>query len=116
MDDVYSLSDTLIQERIGNTIRSIRLKQNITQRSLAEYAELSLSTVKKIEGGNIGSFEALLRILRILGKLDVFQPLITEDQLSPSEYYELVTSAKKKIRKRAVGKINKHDNKEDSEW
>ena len=39
---------------------------------------------QKIEKGEIGSFDSLLRVLRTLGKLDVFQPLVDEEQLSPS--------------------------------
>ena len=89
MNDLYALSDTMILQRIGSKIKNLRLRQNITQSSLAESAGVSLSTVKKIEGGEIGSFDSLLRLLRTLGKLDVFQPLVEEEELSPGEYYEL---------------------------
>lgn len=109
------LADTMIQQRIGDNLKSVRLKQNITQQSLAESAGVSLSTVKKIENGEISSFGSLLRILRVLGKLDSLQSLIEEEQLSPNEYYELVHAAQKKMRKRAVGRIN-DKKKEVSEW
>ena len=57
-----------------------------------------------------------MRVLRTLGKLDVLQPLVDEEQLSPSEYYHLVQSnAAKHQRQRAVGQLNK-TNKEESEW
>ena len=68
-----------------------------------------------IEKGDIRSFDSLLRIMRTLGKLDVLQPLIEEDQLSPSEYYKMVQSSKTTLRKRAAGKLNSN-NKEESEW
>lgn len=115
MDDIYVLADTMIQRRIGEKLKAVRLKQNITQKSLAESAEVSLSTVKKIENGEISSFGSLLRILRILGKLDSLQSLVNEEQLSPNEYYNLVHAAHKKTRKRAVGRIN-DKTKEESEW
>ncbi|MDE6439848.1 MAG: helix-turn-helix domain-containing protein [Bacteroidales bacterium] len=115
MSDVYRLADIALQQRVGNKLKAIRLKQNITQRSLAESAEVSLSTVKKIENGEIGSFGALLRILRILGRLDALQALIEEEPLSPNEYYELVHTARKKTRRRAVGRINTKE-KETSAW
>jgi hypothetical protein len=41
--------------------------------------------------------------------------MVDEESLSPSEYYELVNSAKKATRKRAVGKMNANK-KEESEW
>ena len=115
MEYLYILSDTMIQRQIGEKLKAVRLKQNITQQSLAEAAEVSLSTVKKIENGEITSFGSFLRIMRILGKLDAIQPLVEEEQLSPNEYYEMVHSAQKKTRKRAVGHIN-DKSKEESEW
>lgn len=115
MDDIYMLADKIILEKIGNRLRQVRLKQNITQQSLAEAAGVSLSSVKKIEKGEIGSFDSLLRLLRTLGLLDALQPLVVEEQLSPNEYYELVHAAKAKTRKRAAGKLHQN-NKEESAW
>ena len=115
MDNIYMLADEMILTKIGERLKAVRLKQNITQQSLAKAADVSLSSIKKIENGEIGSFDSLMRVLRILGMLDVLQPLVEEEQLSPSEYYNLVHSAKAKTRKRAVGKIDKVE-KEDSEW
>ena len=115
MDDIYLLSDKTIMNRIGERIKVVRLKQNITQQSLAEESGLSLSSVKKIEKGEVGAFDSLLRIMRTLGMLDLFQPMMEEKQLSPNEYYEFVHSAGKKLRKRAVNKL-KHWGKEESEW
>lgn len=103
MDDIYMLSDAMISTKIGEHLKAIRLKQNITQQSLAEVAGVSLSSVKKIEKEEIGSFDSLLRVLRMLGKLDVLFPLVEEEQLSPSEYYELVYKLHSKLRKRASG-------------
>ena len=107
MEDVYILSDKMIMAKIGNRLKAIRLKQNITQQCLAEISCISLSSVKKIEKGEIGSFDSLLRVLRILGKLEVLEPLVEEEQLSPSEYYELVQAIKAHQRMRATGKSNK---------
>ena len=109
------LSDATILAKLAAKIKSTRLKQNITQESLAISANISLSSVKKIESGEIKSFDSFLRVLRVLGKLDIFQSMVDEEQLSPSEYYELVNSTKKITRKRAVGKINANK-KEESEW
>ena len=114
MNDIYTLSDTQLNKRIGEKLKAIRLKRNITQQSLAEASSISLSSVKKVENGEIGSFDTLLRILRTLGMLDSISTLFEEEQLSPSEYYQMVNKAKKQTRKRAVGKLKV--NKEESEW
>ena len=114
MDDIYTLSDTQLSKRIGEKLKAIRLKRNITQQSLAESSSISLSSVKKVENGEIGSFDTLLRILRTLGMLESISQLFEEEHLSPSEYYEMVNKAKKQTRKRAFGKLKV--NKEESEW
>lgn len=114
--NIYSLTDTLIQQRIGDKIKALRLRQNITQVNLASDAQVSLSSVKKIEKGHIGSFDSLIRVLRVLGKLDVLQQLVEEEEMSPNEYYEFVNSTKKKSRQRATS-VKKTDNdNEESEW
>ena len=115
MEDIYMLTDTAILTKIGEKIKAIRLKQNITQESLSEAANVSLSSIKKIEKGEIRSFDSLLRLLRTLGSLDTLQQLIEEEQISPNEYYNLVQSSKTKKRRRAVGRIN-NKQMEESEW
>ncbi len=114
MEDVYSLSDGQIEKRIGEKLKAVRLKQNITQDSLAKSSSISLSSVKKVESGKIGSFDTLLRILRTLGMLDELAHLCDEEQMSPNEYFEMMNSVKKGRRKRAVGTVKK--NQEESEW
>ena len=109
------LADEMILTKIGERLKAVRLKQNITQQRLAEDSGVSLSSVKKIENGEIRSFESLLRVLRTLGKLEVLQPLVEEEQLSPSEYYKMVNKASKAQRKRAAGKSTKKD-KEEQVW
>jgi transcriptional regulator with XRE-family HTH domain len=114
--NIYSLSDAIIQQRIGEKIKTLRLRQNITQVNLASAAQVSLSSVKKLEKGQIGSFDSLIRVLRVLGKLDILQQLVEEEEMSPNEYYEFVNFTKKKNRKRATS-VKKTDNaKDESEW
>ncbi len=87
----------------------------MSQAELADKSGVSISTIKRMEDGEIKNFESLIRILRILGKLDVFVPLIEEEPLSPNEYYELTSKANKHKRKRASKGYTK-ENKEELEW
>lgn len=93
------LPDGEIRCQMGQKIKSLRLRQNLTQASLAEQAQVSLTTLKKIEKGDISYLDSLMRVLRVLGELDVFSPLIKEDEMSPNEYFEFVEASKKKQRK-----------------
>ena len=84
---------------------------------LADEVEVSLSSLKRNEKGEIKSFDSFLRVLRTLGKLDVLQTLVDEEQMSPSEYYKLVQSNNKRKyqRQRSVERLNR-TNKAESEW
>lgn len=117
-DNIYMLADAEICRRIGLRIRQLRLRQNITQMSLAEQSQISVSSVKKIESGEIGSFDSLLRVLRILGELDALTSLLKEEELSPNEYLKFVESTKKRQRKRARSDKSQSivNNQEESEW
>lgn len=107
-ENIYMLPDGEICRLIGRKVRHMRLRQNFTQMSLAYKAQISVSTLKKIENGEISSFDPLMRLLRVLGRLDVLAPLIRDEDMSPNEYSEFMTALKKKRRKRAsAAKINK---------
>ncbi len=117
-ENIYMLPDGEIRRRLGQKIRHLRLRQNYTQASLAEQAQVSVTTLKKIEKGDISYFDSLMRVLRILGELDVLSPLIKEEEMSPNEYFEFVEASRKKQRKRASAgnKTNPQPNMEESEW
>ena len=115
LDNIYILTDIELCNRIGVKIKTVRLKQNMSQEELADKSGVSISTIKRMEYGEVKTLESLIRILRTLGKLDIFIPLVEEVQLSPNEYYELTNKANKHKRKRA-SKGYKTENKEESEW
>lgn len=115
LDNIYILTDIELCNRIGVKIKTVRLKQNMSQEELADKSGVSISTIKRMEDGEVKTLESLIRILRTLGKLDIFIPLVEEEQLSPNEYYELTNKANKHKRKRA-SKGYKIENKEESEW
>ena len=101
MDNVYMLSDAEILKRISAKIKEIRLRQNISRQDMAASSGVSVSSIVRIEDGEIKSFESFLRIIRTLGKIEVLMPLLQEEEISPNEYYKMVHSAKVKQRKRA---------------
>ncbi|MCQ2163617.1 MAG: hypothetical protein MJZ04_00405 [Bacteroidales bacterium] len=115
MDNINMLSDTEITKRISENLKELRLKQNISRQDLSISSEVSVSSIVRMEDGEIKSFESFLRILRTLGKIDVLLPLIEEEEIGPNEYFKMVQSAKTKRRKRA-SKSNTNNRQEESEW
>jgi len=115
LDNLYMVSDAELIKLISAKLKAIRLKQNISRQELSISSGVSTSSIARMEDGEIKSFESLLRILRTLGKIDIFQPLVEEEELSPNEYYHLVHSTNVKNRKRA-SRNNNNTVKEESEW
>lgn len=96
-------------------MKDLRLRQNILRQDLSLSSGVSISTIARMEDGEIKSFESLLRIVRTLGMTDVFRPLVEEEEITPSEYYRMTHSKKEKKRRRATR--SSHDMaREESEW
>ena len=108
------LSDMEIIKRISEKLKELRLKQNISRQEVSSGSGVSMSSIARMEEGEIKSFESFLRILRTLGKIDALLPLLEED-ISPNEYFKLVHSVKITQRRRA-SKSNTKNKQEESEW
>lgn len=109
------LSDADIIRSISVRLKELRLKQNVSRQDLSASSGVSVSSIARMEDGEIKSFESFLRIIRTLGKMEVFMPLLQEEEISPNEYYRLTHSTKTKQRKRASKSIHAKQ-QEDSEW
>ena len=80
LDNIYILTDIELCNRIAAKIKTVRLKQDMSQAELADKSGVSISTIKRMEDGEVKNFESLIRVLRTLGKLDIFIPLVEEEQ------------------------------------
>jgi len=116
MTNIYMLSDAEITNRISARIKELRLKQNISRQEMADSSGVSVSSIARMEDGEIKSFDSFLRIMRSLGKIEIFMPILQDEEISPIEYYKMVQSAKTKQRKRASRSNANNKEQEDSEW
>lgn len=80
--DFYTLSDKAIEGELGNRIKSLRLRKNITQKDLAEATRLSINAIKGLEAGR-STISTLIAVLRELGSLDQLDNFIPETSISP---------------------------------
>ena len=110
------LSDTEITGKISAKLKELRLKQNVSRQDLAASSGVSISSIVRMEDGEIKSFESFLRILRTLGKIEILLPLVKEEELSPAEYFKLGHSAKKKHQRKRASKSVIINKQEDSKW
>lgn len=96
-------STTDWESRIGGGVRSLRLRQRLTQAELAQRANISLSAVKYLEKGRGSSLATLIRIARVFGRTDwlaSFAP--PEPAVSPlailREHQRMAKSGPKRVR------------------
>ncbi|MFK5915787.1 MAG: helix-turn-helix transcriptional regulator [Woeseiaceae bacterium] len=93
-----AMTNSSIATEIGQRIEQMRLEQNLTQQQVADEVGLSRVSYRKLAGG-MGKFENIIAVLRVLGRLDLIEPLVAETTFSPIEQLKL----KGKQRQRASG-------------
>ena len=98
--DYYSLSDQAIEEEIGSRIKSLRLRKNITQKTLSELTALSYATIQRLEYGSGSSLSTLIAVLRELASLDEIGNFIPPISVSPLQLAKM----QGRKRQRASGK------------
>jgi putative transcriptional regulator len=106
--DFYITSDRAILKELGERLRKLRLRKNITQEELAERALLSVGTIKSLEAGK-GKLSTLVAVLRELGALDQLDQFIPPVSISPIKMAEASSKASSK-RERASGAGRKSQN------
>lgn len=92
------MSDGSIIRMIGTFIQQERLNQNRTQDEVAKHAAISRSTLSLLEKGEKVNLNTLIKVLRVLNQLHVFEVFEARPQLDPNEYFEM---KQKQYRQRA---------------
>lgn len=114
MNDIsYNLAfgDTAILKRIGEFIKSKRIDQNLTQDEVADRAAISRSTLSLAERGENIALTNLLKILRVLDALYIFEQFKVNQKISP---LRLAKEDEKK--RRRASKNSSRNNKDDIGW
>ncbi len=96
MEIQNTFTDESVLQELGSRIKQLRIERSLTQAKLAEKANISLSTVVRLEGGNSVQMESFIRLLRSLRLLNKFNVVLPEQELHPVEL--LHTKIKKKQR------------------
>ncbi len=108
----YSMSDPAIAFELCDTLKQMRLQQNLTQEQLADKAGLSRSAISKMEiGKSTVSLITVIQVLRVLQQLHLLDNWKIAAKVSPIKMAKLAA----KGRVRASGKNIKR-NQEESEW
>lgn len=91
-----------ILRRIGESVRTWRLRENITQQVLAERSGVSLNAIRHLESGEGATLGTFVQACRTLGKDRWITDLEPKDEVSPIALAEaLKRSTASKPRERA---------------
>jgi len=92
-----SLTDESVLKELSGRIKQIRIDRGITQTELAGQANVSLSTVVRLEAGSSVQMDSFIRIMRALRLLEKFNVLIPEQELHPVELLRSRMKKKKRV-------------------
>lgn len=108
---ISSLSDAAILKELGAFVKAKRIEQNLTQDDVAEQAAISRSTLSLLERGDNIALANLLKVLRVLDALYVFEQFKVIEQISPLK----LAKEDEKKRKRVSGN-NRNTDKDNLGW
>ena len=93
--DYNSMSDDKLALLLGKFIKHHRIERNLSQDELAVAAGLSRPTISLMERGKSMSLNSIIRVLRVLDQLYVFDSLRVPQQLSPLEMLKIQEKQRK---------------------
>ena len=108
---IIPLTDSSIIKTIGDFIKTERIKQDKTQKQLAEEAGINRSNLSEIENGKNFSMLTFIQVLRSLNQLQNLEVFKQETQISPLQLAKIEL----KKPKRASGKT-KIESSQKSDW
>jgi transcriptional regulator with XRE-family HTH domain len=68
---------------LGRQLRDLRLRQNVDQRQLSEQAGVALNVVKNLEAGKGATVKSLVKVLRVLDRIEWLDSLAPAVSISP---------------------------------
>lgn len=77
------------EEFIGEQVKLLRIRKNLTQEELAARAQISVSALKSLEGGKGSTLKSLVSTLEVLGETSWLESLAPEVEISPIQAVEL---------------------------
>ena len=95
----FAMTDRAIAKELAKRIKQQRLNKDLSQRSVAESAGISVTAVQGVEKGE-STISTLIKVLRVLGALDSLESFLPEVIVSPIAMAKL----EGKKRQKASGK------------
>jgi transcriptional regulator with XRE-family HTH domain len=82
--------------RLGSSLRALRIRQNWSQRELADRASVGLNVVKHLEDGDGATVGGLMRVLKAIGQAGWIETLAPHIGISPLQALKAADSEPRK--------------------
>ncbi len=92
-----------LAQDIGERFSRIRLARNLTQQALAAQAGISTRTLRRLEAGEGGTLDTLIRVVRGLGLENHLEALLPDPAIQPVERLARGGHERKRARAKATG-------------
>ena len=100
-----SLQEKAILKEISGRVKQCRIASRLTQEELAEQSMVSISTIRRFEGGYDISFSKLIHLLKALGLEKNLELLVPDYEKRPS-YHLAHEQMPKRVKKSAKKKTD----------
>ena len=82
---VETLSTDELESKLGEQVRAVRLRRNLSQADLAAAAGVALGSLRNLESGSGATVATLVRVIRRLDLTDWLASLQPEVTISPMQ-------------------------------
>lgn len=97
-------------KEVGRRIASLRLLRNLTQSQLAESADVSRSTIRRLEAGEAVTLETYIRVVEALGTGVDLEAMLPDPSVRPVDRVRLQGQERQRARP------DESEPKKASEW
>lgn len=104
----YTLASTeQILADMGRRLAQLRLASNVTQTDLAERAGIGTRTLARLEAGQGGTIDIMVRVMTALGLTSHLEALLPDPAIRPMERVNLKGHERRRARapKTPIGKL-----------
>ena len=104
---MHSMLDTRtdgeVAKEVGRRLRAYRLQRNLRAAEVAARAGLNRNTIVNAETGANPRLDTIIKILRVLGRLDAFDAFLPAPSLSPLAVMRSAKKPRQRARKISRG-------------
>jgi transcriptional regulator with XRE-family HTH domain len=87
-----------LQKELGSRIRNLRIRQAVTQREVADKANVALRAVMSLESGTGSTVSTLVRVLKALNAENGIDALAPTIRVSPMSLLKSANNQPKRVR------------------